>query len=50
MRIQNSQAEDLKEFLIEAADIPDYQIQQMYIDDCGMNDYQFAQILEGLKE
>jgi len=26
MRIQNSQAEDLKEFLIEAADIPDYQI------------------------
>lgn len=48
--ISDDQAETLKDFLIKAKDLPQYHLKRLVIESKGMQDYQFACILEGIGE
>ena len=47
-RISDNMAEALKSYLIFTKNDPSRIVKKLYIDDCGMRDHQFAEILKGI--
>ena len=47
-RLTDGQADALEEALAGTRSIAKYMIKELYIDDCGMTDANFAKILEGI--
>ena len=46
--ISDSMAKALRDFLTEAAELPQYQVHKLIFDNCRMTDAQFSCILQGI--
>lgn len=47
-RISDAQAIALRNYLDQTQEMPSRLVKALHIDDCGMTDFQFSQILQGV--